>query len=180
MEREFRAHIRQRYRILYGDEETDSSDNDGEATLPKKESSSRKMKKGFYNRQERRGLIIDPEEWITRLLDSFNKITEETSQLIEVKDIIDELNMIYEVQKEQARVIEDFAKLLPEDRKKQKDELNRVATTTKYQYSEIAALSKKADGTLNAVRHLQMNKCLLTVQLILVAQSTSRIEAEAS
>jgi hypothetical protein len=88
--------------------------------------------------------------------------------------------MIYEVQEEQARVIEDFAKLLPDDRKRQKDQLNRIATTTKYQCSEIKALSKKADGTHKAISHLQMNKYLLAVQLILAAQSTPRIEAEAS
>lgn len=92
----------------------------------------------------------DPEKRISELLDSFNNITEETSQLIEVKDIIDELNMISEVQKEQLKIVRKFNRALKQNRKSL--QLPIPLEHQKRLCDEIAVLSIKAGETLTAAR----------------------------
>jgi flagellar hook-basal body complex protein FliE len=115
-EKQFRLFLKRRFRKSRGDEDTDSSDSDGEPFFSNHLHARRRRRMRWREWHERpivaKEMVEDPEKAISALLDSFNNITEETTQLIEVKDIIDELKMIHEVQDEQMRVLGDFTKAL--------------------------------------------------------------------
>jgi len=51
----------------------------------------REQKKSEEIRNQRLEMLVDLDKKISEILDSFNNITEETTQLIEIKDIINEL-----------------------------------------------------------------------------------------
>jgi hypothetical protein len=104
-----------------------------------------------------RKMIEDPEKKISKLLDSFNNITEETKQLIEVKDIIDELNMILEVQTDQLKVITDFRNSSSMKSNETDFVMYRLTESLEYQRSEVNALLNKADDTMKAVRKVQVD-----------------------
>lgn len=124
-EREFCDFLWDKNSEVHEDQETDLGDTD-EEIFPLR---YREMRRRMPRRRGWRGnrltpwevhqkvlseMIEDPEKKISKLLDSFNDITKETSQLIEIKDIIDELKMIFEVQEEQMRVLDDFVTALPD------------------------------------------------------------------
>jgi len=104
-----------------------------------------------------RKMIEDPEKKISKLLDSFNNITEETKQLIEVKDIIDELNMILEVQTDQLKVITDFRNFSSMESSVTDFVMYRLTESLEYQRSEVNALLNKADDTMKAVKKVQVD-----------------------
>ena len=118
----------------------------------------KQWRKGVAARSE---IIEDPQEKISQLLDFFNDITTETTQLIEVKDIIDELKIMVEIQKKQQEVFKKFLKVLESrwergiDQSLEDAEARQMmpfAAKFSYQCSEIEALAEKAENTHRAVR----------------------------
>jgi hypothetical protein len=105
-----------------------------------------------YSRMIHQAMVKDPDKKISELMDAFNNITQETKQLIEIKDIIDELKMILEIQEAQGKVLSDFAKALPDSHRDSQETMRQVARTVNHHCAEIAGLSKKAEVTQNAVR----------------------------
>lgn len=104
-------------RQLYENPDSDLSDMDEEDTRRMRRTRIPYDRRGGMHmgdlfRKYRMEMVEDPETQISKLLDSFNDITKETSQLIEIKDIIDELDMLGEVQKEQTKVLGDFTAAL--------------------------------------------------------------------
>jgi hypothetical protein len=96
-------------------------------------------------------MIEDPEQKISDLLDSFNNITEETSQLIEIKDIIDELEIINEVQTEQIKVSTKFDIALGNLDIIERLSMNQFMGLLEHQSWETRSLIDKAKDTLEAV-----------------------------
>jgi hypothetical protein len=75
----------------------------------RREEEAREIQREMEEEREiRREMIQDPEGKISELLDSFNNINEETATLIEVKDIVDELQILQDVLKKQAEVLTSF------------------------------------------------------------------------
>ncbi|KAH8588879.1 hypothetical protein B0O99DRAFT_746454 [Bisporella sp. PMI_857] len=141
-EMEFRRFLEQKFRKSHGDLETDWSDSDGEMFSSRRRY-TRYMRYTRWREHEelKAEMIEDPEKKISELLDSFNNITEETSQLIEVKDIIDELKMILEVQDEQNKVLDDFARAL--NRFALKDENQKAPVEQSLKNVEVQSLELK-------------------------------------
>lgn len=156
--KDFRRFLSDRTRKSLKSKDSDSDDSDDEeepTSLKQLRRQEKERKERFIDRQIDRQtgaqMIQDPEKKISELLDTFNNITNETAQLIEIKDIIDELKMIYEVYDEQYKVIDSFFKALGklDDTDIYWDDIPLF----KYQRAEIITLSKKAEETLAAVRH---------------------------
>jgi hypothetical protein len=115
-------------------------------------------------------MIEDPQKKISQLLDFFNDITTETAQLIEVKDIIDELKPIVEIQQKQVEVFDKVCKALDswltregnsydlehQPIREAERQMRQFATRFSYQFSEIEALAEKAKNTHTTVRDFEI------------------------
>jgi hypothetical protein len=182
MERKFRRYIEHKIHQPTESEESSISDSDveildsrkfvrnfrrlyGRSSIKERE----KLRKQWEEiRRIRLEIIEDPQKKISQLLDFFNDITKETEQLIEVKDIIDELKTMVEIQKKQKEVFEKFHNVLSPGLMKGEGRPTRVeqsmreavvrqmtpfATKFSYQCSEIEALAEKAENTHKVVRN---------------------------
>jgi hypothetical protein len=113
-------------------------------------------------------MFDDIEGEIAKIVEKINDTTHETKQLVLIKDLIDELNMIREVQNKQVTVIEEFANILypkspqgghnigslvhlPADVQESKHDMQRVVHDGKRQVEKIIELSKRAKDPLEAV-----------------------------
>lgn len=171
-----------RKKHLSKDDNPDNSDDD-EALSPAQKrwrQYENSMEQRYEKRMLERQMVADPEKKISELLDKFNNITEETKQLIEVKDIIDELKMIYEIQGEQNTVVRQFADFI--NGGMDETRLWRFVASGEYQRSEIMTLSEKAKETLKAVRHIYVCfwKTILTFRQIEQLLELKQKQANAS
>lgn len=168
-ESRFRDFARDRVIKFYNKDDDDLS-SDGGGNIIKSRRNLRRIELKLINggrvkRGVQRAMANDPEKEISRVLYSFNNITQETAQLIEIKDIIDELKIIREVQEEQIKVMEDFTANLDQ----QREVMQLFVGHEIHKCREIEALSKKAEDTLNAVTEnvpLELIRVLIFVRSI--------------
>ncbi len=166
----FRKFLWDKYSEVHEDQETDLSDTD-EEDLPTRYRYIRWRMIDWWaqwkvEQRVKNEMIEDPEKKISKLLDSFNDITKETSQLIEIKDVIDELKIICEVQDDQLKALEGFKIALntfplkkasnkvvvePAENASLFEDMEQFVENGKHRRAEITALSGKAKETLEAV-----------------------------
>lgn len=100
-------------------------------------------------KRHRRRVRKDPQKISTRLLNSFNNIAQETTQLIEIKDVRDELGMLIEVLSAQQAAIETFSALT--ERFVKKDVLQRTVAVGREQLQRLKQMSEQSDDIFKAV-----------------------------
>lgn len=100
-------------------------------------------------RRHRRRVRKDPQKTSTRLLNSFNNIAQETTQLIEIKDVRDELGMLIEVLSAQQAAIETFSALTEKFVKK--DVLPRTVAVGREQLQRLKQMSEQSEDIFKAV-----------------------------
>jgi hypothetical protein len=97
----------------------------------------------------RRQARIDPRKEQTRLLNSFNNITKETTQLIEIKDIKDELGMLIGVLQAQQQAIEAFSKMASSS--VQREVISRTVERGREQLNRLEQMLHQSEEIFNAV-----------------------------
>jgi hypothetical protein len=115
-------------------------------------------------------MIQDPRTKILILLGFFNDITTETAQMIETKDIIDQLNPIVEIQKKQVEVYDKFSKGLGswlirggnsrerehQSTREAERQMRQFAAKFSFQCSEVEVLVEKAENIHTTVREFEI------------------------
>jgi hypothetical protein len=103
-------------------------------------------------RRHQRKARKDPQKISTKLLNSFNNIAQETTQLIEIKDIKDELGMLMEVLSAQQQAIEAFS--TSTSKFVQKDVLPRTIAVGREQIQKLKQMSEQSEDIFKAVRNI--------------------------
>jgi hypothetical protein len=130
-------------------------------------------------RKRKRQARKDPKKEQIRLLNSFNNITQETTQLIEIKDIKDELGMLIKVLKAQQSTIEAFSMMAPPGTVR-KEVLSRTVEKGAEQLNRLEQMLHQSEEIFNAVRLRDFlhNFSLIKLIPLFTAQSSLGLEAE--